>query len=73
MIEKIKELLNNSIYKELPESDIIGQLQTRSPYCTLRQDLDEAIQSGILKFRYIKGEKYISLGKEITEEAKQED
>jgi hypothetical protein len=71
MIEKIKELLNNSIHKELPECNIIGQLQTQSIYDTTRQDLDENIQSGVLKFRYVKGEKYISLAEEETKQAKQ--
>jgi hypothetical protein len=68
MLEKIKELISNSIYQELPESNIISMLQTRSIYDTTRQDLDEAIQSGVLKFRYVKGEKYISLGKEEIKE-----
>jgi len=73
MFEKFTKLISNSINQELPEVNIISMLQTRSIYDTTRQDLDEAIQSGVLKFRYVKGEKYISLGEEAKEEAKEDE
>lgn len=60
-LEQIKNLINQSIHKELPWVNIVSMLQTRSLDCTIRQDLDEGIRDGFLKFRYVKGEKYISV------------
>lgn len=61
MLEKIKQLINRSVHKEMAWVNIVSQLGTRSVDCTIRQDIDEAIRDGFLKFRYVKGEKYISV------------
>lgn len=61
MINKIKQLIDNSPHKELPEYQIVRELQTRSIDCNISREIDQAIDRGELKKRYIDGTKYISI------------
>jgi hypothetical protein len=61
MINKIKQMIQDSPHKELPEYKIIRDLQTRSLNESIAREIDQAIDRGELKKRYINGQKYISI------------